>query len=148
MVMISPNSTITWTNRWLANGTPCYYVVTATGSGGESEPSPEVSAIPSAALPRPATPTNLSVTPGTGTVTVSFDSVAGATSYQVYRATVSGQLATYAALEGHLAATAYGHYVVTLTAGMTADTTYYFAVTAGNVDGESDPTPEVAATPF
>ena len=56
--------------------------------GGESANSAQVSATPQATPP--AAPTGVTATPGNGQVALSWTASAGATSYNVKRATVSG----------------------------------------------------------
>jgi hypothetical protein len=148
VVMITPEPLTRTFMKWLANGTPYYFAITAlNAAGAESPASPEVSATPLDTFTRPATPTNVVATPGAGKVTLSCDAVPAATRYFVYLSTTPGQLATYAALQGH------GSWTGTNPAGiqvlgLTPGTPYYFAVTAWNEDGESTPATEVAATPL
>ncbi len=136
-----------WSDGWLTNGTPYYYVVTALKSDGtESAPSAVTSATPSAALPRPASPNILSATPGSHTVIVAHDPVANALVYKFYYSTAQ-DLTSYAALQSHL-------WFFTNGAGpqgaanLTPGTTYWFAVTAWNLDGESEPSAMLQATPL
>ncbi len=137
---------IRWTDGWLTNETPYYYVVTAVSSDGtESAPSSAASVTPSSALPRPATPNILSVTPGSRMVTVTHDLVADAATYQVYYSTTN-DLTSYASLQGHPRVSTTGTGPIGI-GNLTAGTPYWFAVTARNLDGESDPTPMVSATP-
>lgn len=146
MITYAPSTTTTL--RRLTNGTTHYFAMTAVNAAGvESPASVEVSATPLSSYPRPATPTNVVATAGAGRVTVSCDPVAGATKYLVYQATAAGQMTTYAALGGHTSylsssCTAINIFLVT------PGTTYYFVVTAWNVDGESEPSAEVTATPY
>src|SRR5205807_2256998 len=76
-----------FTDTGLTNGTPYYYQVSAVNSSGESAGSAEVSATPHAI---PAAPTGLNATPGNTQVTLTWSSVSGATSYNLYRAITSG----------------------------------------------------------
>ena len=123
----------------LTNDTTYYFIVTAVNAGGESDPSAEVSAVPSA-TPAPAAPTGLSAAPGDTQVTLAWTSVSGATSYNVYYGTSSGVTTA----TGTLLSGVTSPYDVT---GLTNDTTYYFIVTAVNANGESTASPEVSATP-
>src|SRR5262249_60092146 len=77
----------TYTNTGLTNGTTYFYQVTAVNAGGQSSTSNEASATPQVALP-PA-PTGLTAAAGNAQVTLSWNSVSGATSYTVYRSTAS-----------------------------------------------------------
>jgi len=86
-------------------------------------------------------PTGLSaVATGSGQVTLSWQPVSGATSYNIYIGTSSGG-ETFAYSES----TSPGSSTVT---GLTNGTTYYFEVTAVNSSGESPRSSEVSATPL
>ena len=64
---VSSSSTTNFTSASLANGTLYYFVVTATNTAGESGLSSEVSARPTSSLS-----TNLTLTAGSGTLTLSW----------------------------------------------------------------------------
>ena len=128
----------------LSNGTTYYFVATAANTIGESLESTEVQATPLPGLPSP--PTGLAASPGNGQVTLSWLPVAGATSYDLYRADVAGVTkANYAGLPGgiRLSAVSSPH----LDSPLTNGTAYYYVVTASNVSGESGESGEVSATP-
>ncbi len=127
-----------YTDSSVTNGTTYYYVVSATNSTGESANSPEVSATPSAPSVAPPAPTNLTATPGNAIVTLTWTASAGATGYNVKRATTSGGPYTQLA-----APTSNGYTDSSVTNG----TTYYYVVSATNSTGESANSPEVSATP-
>ncbi len=136
-----------WSDGWLTNGTPYYYVVTALKSDGtESAPSVVTTATPSSALPRPPAPTLVSANPGSRTVALTASVVAGAESYKFYYSTTN-DLTSYAVLQPHLwfSASYPGPQGV---GNLTPGTTYWFAVTAWNPDGESEPSAMVSATPM
>src|SRR5471032_1660168 len=59
-------------------------LLAACGSGGSS----------SGPTPEPAMPTGMVVTPGNSEATVTWNAVAGATSYNIYRSTSQGQQGT------------------------------------------------------
>ena len=123
----------------LTNGTTYYYVVTAASNDGESAPSSEVSAIPSA-VPAPAAPTDVTATPGNGQVTIAWTTVTGATSFNIYWSTTPGVTAANGTkITG--VGSPYIH------SGLINDTTYYYVVTAVNNDGESTPSSQVSAIP-
>lgn len=86
----------------------------------------------------PAAPT-LTATSGDTQVTLNWNSVTDAASYNVYRATTSG--GPYTQIATGLTGTTYTD------TGLTNGTTYYFAVTAANDAGESAYSNEVTATP-
>ncbi len=121
------------------NGTTYYYQVTAANGGGESGGSNEASAKPLATLP-PTAPTGVAAAAASAKVTISWNSVSGATSYDIYWSTTSGVTPA----NGTQIAGATSPYVQT---GLTNDTTYYYVVTAVNANGESAPSSQVSATP-
>jgi len=92
-------------------------LLAACGSGGSS----------SGSTPEPAMPTGMVVTPGNSEATVTWNAVAGATSYNIYRSTSQGQQGTKV---GASSSTSY----VDSTA--VNGVTYYYDVTADNVAGE------------
>src|ERR1039458_5686184 len=74
----------------LINSRTYYYVVTAVNSFGESAPSAQVSATPSAAPLAAAAPSGVSATPGNTSITITWNSVPGAASYNIYWSTSPG----------------------------------------------------------
>jgi hypothetical protein len=103
------------------------------GGGGDGGGSPSPSGPPSA-------PTGVTATAGNAKATISWNSVSGATSYNIYYATSAGVTKT----TGAKAANATSPYDVT---GLTNGTTYYFVVTAVSSGGESNVSAEKSATP-
>ncbi|HJW31598.1 MAG TPA: hypothetical protein VJ508_20375 [Saprospiraceae bacterium] len=87
----------------------------------------------------PDAPTSLTVT-GNAPITLSWNSVSGATSYNVYRGTISGGLATKTRVASNINATTYTDMSTQV------GTTYFYQVTAEDSDGVSDPSNEVNAT--
>lgn len=85
----------------------------------------------------PAAPTNVSAVPGTRQVSLSWTASVNATSYNIYRATVSGQEVLW--MSG-VTGTSF------LDTGLMSGTTYYYEVTAVNASGESNRSNEVSAT--
>lgn len=124
----------------LTNGTTYYFVVTTVSAGGESAVSTEVSAAP-VQSPPPGAPTNVSASSGVHQVTVSWDAVAGATSYNIYYSTTTGVTKTTGTKISGLTASP------EIVTGLTNGTTYYFVVTAQNDDGESVESTQVSAAP-
>jgi len=86
----------------------------------------------------PAAPTGLAATAGNGQVSLTWSGSAGATSYNVKRATVSGGPYTTVATA---TTTSYTN------TGLTNGTTYYFVVSATNSAGTSGNSNQAAATP-
>ncbi|MEN6423370.1 MAG: fibronectin type III domain-containing protein [Smithella sp.] len=105
-----------------------------------SSPSFAVWATPSA-TPPPLAPELISATPGNGEVTLTWNSVTGATSYNVYVDTAKGIKKDTA--RKYFTDVASGSAV----AGLTNDVTYYFVVTAVNNNGTtSDTTDDLEST--
>lgn len=121
----------------LTNGTTYFYVVTAVNSAGESGNSNQASATPNLSVPAP--PTALSATGGNAQVALTWSGSAGATSYNVKRATVSGGPYTTV---GSPSGTSFTN------TGLTNGTTYYYVVGAVNGAGESANSSQVSATPL
>jgi fibronectin type 3 domain-containing protein len=124
----------------LTNGITYYFVVTAVDSTGESKESTEKYATPSATILPPARPSGVSATPGNSQVTVSWNPVASATSYNIYYSKTSPVTKT----SGSKISNVTSPHVV---AGLTNGTTYYFVVTAVGEGGESAESIEKSATP-
>jgi fibronectin type 3 domain-containing protein/regulation of enolase protein 1 (concanavalin A-like superfamily) len=85
-------------------------------------------------------PTGLAATAGTGQVALSWNSVSGASGYNVKRATTSG--GPYTTIKTDLASTSF-----TDTTPVNG-TTYYYVVSATNLGGESPNSTEASATPL
>lgn len=89
----------------------------------------------------PDSPGNLTATAGASMVTLDWDAVTDATSYNVYRSISTGALSTKVLLASALTATAYSD------TNVTSGTTYFYQVTSENSNGESGGSAEVSATP-
>jgi len=120
----------------VSNGTTYFYEVTAVNAGGESLASNETSARPQ--LPVPPAPANLVATAGNTSVVLSWSSVAGSTSYDIYRGTSSG---SETLLKSGVSATTFTD------THLTNGKTYYYEITAVNASGQSGRSAEVSATP-
>ena len=89
----------------------------------------------------PSTPTGVSATAEDGQITISWDSVSWATSYNIYWATWPGVSKTNYEGVVYDATSPYTH------TGLTNGIPYYYVVTAENSYGESGESSEVSATP-
>jgi fibronectin type 3 domain-containing protein len=127
-----------FTDTNVTGGTTYYYEVTAVDAAGQSPMSSEVSATPPQA---PAAPSGLAALAGPTSITLSWNAVSGATSYDIYRATSSGH-------EGNTPL-ATGVTTGSFTdSNVTGGTTYYYEVTAVDAAGQSPRSSEVSATPL
>ena len=86
-----------------------------------------------------AAPSGFSANPGNGQVTLTWAAVSGATSYNLYRSTISG-----AGKSGIRIAGVSSGYADT---GLTNGTVYYYVVTTVSAGGESVASSQVSATP-
>src|SRR3989338_269327 len=89
----------------------------------------------------PSAPTGVLATAGSGQVSISWSSVSGATSYNIYWSTSSGVTKT----TGTKISSATSPYTHT---GRTNGTVYYYVVTAVNDNGEGGESAEVPVTPW
>jgi alpha-tubulin suppressor-like RCC1 family protein len=90
----------------------------------------------------PSAPTQVRANGGNAKVTISWQAVPDATSYNIYWSTASGVSKTnYEDQIEDIDINAYTH------TGLTNGTTYYYIVTAENSSGESDASSEVSAKP-
>ncbi len=101
----------------LAAGTTYYYIITAVNSAGESPASVRATATTNAPVSKQQA--------------LSWDPVAGATSYNLYWSTVSGVTPANGTKISGISSTTYTH------TGLAAGTTYYYVVTAVNSTSES-----------
>jgi fibronectin type 3 domain-containing protein len=123
----------------LASSTAYYYIVTAVNTSGQSVPSAQVTATTNApAVVIPTAPTAVTATGGVKQVTLTWATVAGATSYNIYWTTSSG-----AAFAGTKITGANSPYVLN---GLADNTIYYSIITAVNSAGEGPASTQVSAT--
>lgn len=87
----------------------------------------------------PAAPANVATTDGAGEVTVDWDTVAGADTYNVYRTTVSGE--SYALVAQNIVSNTF------VDTAVTGGTTYYYVVRATANGVLSDASAEAQADP-
>jgi len=127
-----------YTHGGRVNGTTYYYVMTAQNALGESIESSQVSATPGQP---PSPPTGVSATAGNKKVTISWNGVPSATSYNLYWSTSPGvSRASYTERISSVT-TPFTH------SGRINGTTYYYVVTAVNVYGEGSESSQVSARP-
>jgi uncharacterized protein (DUF1800 family) len=128
-------TTTTYANTSLTNGTTYTYTVAARNSSGDGP-----QAVPAAATPvaPPAVPTGVVTTSGDKQVSVSWTAVSGATSYSVYRGTVTNQQTLLTAGVGA---------PPFLDASVENGPTYFYKITAVNAGGESARSAEATANP-
>jgi len=122
------------TTRLVTSTNAFRYVRYLSPSGGWGDVA-EIEFYPKVTLP--ATPTALTATPGTGTVSLAWNAAANASSYNVKRSLTSGS--------GYVTLTNVAGTTFTNT-GLADGTTYYFVVSATNSFGESANSAEASAT--
>jgi fibronectin type 3 domain-containing protein len=125
-------------NAGLSNGTRYYYVVSATTALGETPNSAQASALPTLPATLPPAPANLTATPGSNSVNLTWTASNGAFSYTVKRTIVSG--GPYATLASSGGTSYADHSAVN-------GTTYHYVVSATNATGEGANSGEISATP-
>lgn len=120
----------------VTNGTTYYYVVSGQNAAGEGPDSNQASATPQVPQLPPA-PTGVAATsPTKRKINVTWNAVAGATSYRVKRSATSGGPYT---LVGTATGTSF------MNSGLTSGTTYYYVVSAVNAVGEGPHSTQVSA---
>ena len=134
---IAAQSTASYADNTVANGTKYYYVVSAYNSYGQSANSTEANATPTAPPP-PSAPTGLVATAGNAQVALTWTASTGATSYNVKRSTTNG---SGYQIVGSPTTTSF------INTGLTNGTTYYYVVTAVDSSGEGSASLQASATP-
>lgn len=129
------NVTSPYTVTNLTNNRIHYFKVVATNTKNGYGESEEASATPIGA---PIAPGGLSISTGPGSVTLNWNSVAGATNYKIFRGTTSG------ALEQLETSASPGYTDTSITNG----TVYYYHVRANNDVYDSAPSAEVSIQPI
>ena len=126
-------SSLSYTNTGLTNNVTYFYVVSGVGGGFEGANSAQVSVMPVFTAPTGLNATVVS----SNQVKLSWNSVNLASSYYVKRSTSSGMEVT---VTNVISNSFYD-------TGLSANTTYYYMVSATNAAGESPNSSEVSATP-
>jgi autotransporter-associated beta strand protein len=133
-----PAGVTNYSDTGLAAGTAYYYRVqsfrSCWGNSAFTAPATATTLVP----PAPVTPAGLAAMPGNTQVVLSWLTASGAASYNLKRATSSGN-------ETNLVNTAGTSYTDT---GLLNGTTYYYVVSAVNAGGEGSDSREVSATPL
>jgi fibronectin type 3 domain-containing protein len=135
---VGTSATAAFTDSGLTNGTTYYYVVSAVNAAGASPNSSQASATPALPVTPPAAPTNLQAAASNAQVSLTWNASAGATSYNVKRATTSG--GPYTTIKFVTVA----NYSDT---GLTNGTAYYYVVSGVNAAGEGANSAQATATP-
>jgi fibronectin type 3 domain-containing protein/NAD-dependent dihydropyrimidine dehydrogenase PreA subunit len=134
LAQVGTSTSASFTQTGLAAATTYYYAVASVNAGGTSEKSTTTSAATS--TDAPSSPTGLTATAASSTsITVKFNAVTGATGYKLYW---SSNNSTFTQLSS-LTSTSYTH------SSLTANTTYYYKVTAVNGSAESAQSTSVSA---
>ncbi len=124
----------------VTNGITHFFTVVASNSAGTSGPSNEVSALSMPAQAPLVAPASLSAKGGAEQITLTWESVPGASSYNVYQGKSSGGESTTPISAGVTGTT------ITLS-DLTAGVTYYFTVAAVGASGVSGSSVETSAVP-
>ena len=131
----SPTST-SYLIEGLSANTTYYIAVSAENGAGEGNKSATITATTNQ-IPRPQAPTGLvSVTHAETSIAIAWNTVSGANKYHVYAGTVAGNLT----LRGSPTSTSY------LIEGLSANTTYYIAVSAESGAGEGNKSAAITVT--
>ncbi|MEW6332998.1 MAG: fibronectin type III domain-containing protein [Thermodesulfobacteriota bacterium] len=133
-----PDISKPYTHTGLTNGATYYYVITAANAFGESGQSAEVTITLNDAPPAPA---GVAATSGATRVTISWNAVATALTYNLYWSNAP-DIRTGASTKITSVTSPYSH------GGLSNGTPYYYVVTAVNLYGESNVSQEVSAIPL
>lgn len=115
-------------------GTAYYYVVNAVSGGSASADSAQVTVLPVAA------PTGVIASPSNAVVSVTWNSVAGATSYNVKRSNTSGGV--FSVIQSNVVGTSFSDSTVT------NGTNYFYVVSANSPGFESADSVQASAMPL
>ena len=132
-------TTTTFTDTGLTNGKTYFYNVAANNSVGVSPDSNEVSVSPGSTTTTPPAPSGFAANPANGSIDLTWNPSAGATSYSIYRGTAPG--AEGATPVGTTASDSFTD------TGLTNGTGYYYTVAASNTGGASAKSAETNTVP-
>ncbi|MFC4321303.1 pectate lyase [Litchfieldia salsa] len=127
---------MTFRDTGLDNSTNYYYVISAKNIGGESKPSEVISAVPTSPL---QAPTGLSASNGNEKITLKWEPVNEATTYQVLRSKEKG--IGYEVIKDGLTETEYTD------TGLTNGDRYYYVISANNENAQSANSKPILAIP-
>src|SRR5215472_1405988 len=122
-------TTTTFTDSGLTNAKTYFYNVAASNGVGVSPDSNEVTVSPGSTTTAPPAPTGLASNPADGSIDLTWNPSAGATSYSIYRGTAPG--AEGATPVGTTTSDSFTN------TGLTDGTGYYYTVAANNTGGAS-----------
>lgn len=131
---------LTYIDETVANGTTYYYVVTATGTTGESGASNQTSASPSEEAVKPQAPAGLTAIARSSQADLAWGAVPYATYYTVKRADSSE--GPFVAIAPKISDLTYRD------GGLANGKTYYYAVSATSVAGEGENSAVIGVTPY
>jgi lectin family protein/PA14 domain-containing protein len=129
-------TTNSFVDTGVTNGTDYFYTIVATNGSGDSLPSPEVTARP-LVLPAPA-PAPITVTEGIGTISLSWDAVPFADTYNVYRSAISGS--GFVKVSNQQSGTTF------FDTDVLQGQKFYYKISSVNSAGEGPLSPEIVAT--
>ncbi|MEJ2249508.1 MAG: fibronectin type III domain-containing protein [Candidatus Lokiarchaeota archaeon] len=139
--LTSVNATSTqYIDTEVTDGLTYYYNVSAINLAGEGPQSNEVNAIPTGV---PSIPLNLQITPGNNKITLAWHIPSNnggltITGYNIYRGTSSGTEVILTTVNGST--------LTYMDTGLTANTTYYYQISAINSAGVGQKSSEIHAT--
>ncbi len=132
---VGASSGPSFTVTGLTDGTPYYFVVDTVNANGAGADSVQATATPVATVP--VAPLNLNAAPGFNQIVLTWSPSTSATSYTLFRSSITGGPYTTVASTTATSAT---------DSGLKASTTYYYIVQANNSGGPSANSTEASAT--
>lgn len=138
---IASNKELFYTWAGFENNKTYYFAVCAKNSYGESDMSPEINGIPLSVGSVPNAPTGVNSAGLNSQISLSWNSVLEAVSYNIYMDTTRGVSKSKSIERRNVTSTNY------IWPGLLNNTSYYFVITAQNNYGESKESGEVVAIP-